>query len=82
MASTDQHDRNNAGGGSAQPTRSENLLPPGSDDSDGRFDVAEEVNLDQQSDAARHIGQAPEQPAPRVPGTVQPDDDEVPPPTR
>lgn len=82
MASTDQHDPGNAGGGSAQPNRSENLLPPGKDDSDGRFDVAEEVNLDQQSDAARHIGQAPEHPAPRVPGTAQPDDDEVPPATR
>jgi hypothetical protein len=53
---------------SAQPTRSENLLPPGQDDSDGRFDVAEEVNLDQQSDAARRVGQAPANPVPDVPG--------------
>jgi hypothetical protein len=53
---------------SAQPNRSENLLPPGEDDSDGRFDVAEEVNLDEQSDAARHIGQAPDNPVPDVPG--------------
>lgn len=38
--------------------RSENLLPPGGED-DGRYDVAEEVNLDEQSDAARRVGQAP-----------------------
>lgn len=52
---------------SAQPKRSDKLLPPGTDDSDGRFDVAEEVNLDQQSDSARHIGQAPDELAPGVP---------------
>jgi hypothetical protein len=62
MATTDPQ-RN-----SAQPNRSDNLLPPGQDDSDGRFDVAEEVNLDEQSDAARHIGQAPANPVPKVPG--------------
>jgi hypothetical protein len=62
MASTDPQR------GSAQPNRSENLLPPGRDDSDGRFDVAEEVNLDEQSDAARHIGQAPDDPLKGVPG--------------
>jgi len=38
--------------------RSENLLPPGSAD-DGRYDVAEEVNLDVQSDSARRVGKAP-----------------------
>ncbi|GAB3452593.1 hypothetical protein GCM10027321_01540 [Massilia terrae] len=52
---------------SAQPVRSDKLLPPGDDDGDGRFDVAEEVNLDQQSDSARHIGQAPDELAPGVP---------------
>jgi hypothetical protein len=62
MATTDPQ-RN-----SAQPNRSENLLPPGQDDSDGRFDVAEEVNLDEQSDAARRVGQAPANPVPGVPG--------------
>jgi hypothetical protein len=56
---------------SAQLNRSENLLPPGKDDSDGRFDVAEEVNMDQQSDAARRIGQAPENPVPQVPGAPE-----------
>lgn len=41
--------------------RSEGLLPAGDED-DGRFEVAEEVSLDQQSDALRHVGQAPEIP--------------------
>lgn len=59
------------GNHSAQPDRSENLLPAGDND-DGRFDVAEEVNLDQQSDAARRIGQAPANPAPDVPGASTP----------
>jgi hypothetical protein len=43
-------------GGAAQ--RSENLLSPDGAD-DGRYDVAEEVNLDEQSDAARRVGKAP-----------------------
>lgn len=46
-----------AQGGSQQ--RSEGLLPAGDKD-DGRFDVAEEVNLDQQSDKMRRVGQAPD----------------------
>jgi hypothetical protein len=41
----------------AQP-RSENLLPADSGQDDALFNVAEEVNLDQQSDAARRVGQA------------------------
>lgn len=45
-----------AGGG--QDNRSDNLLPGEDGAEDGRFDVAEEVSLDQQSDSARHIGQA------------------------
>jgi hypothetical protein len=45
-------------GGAEQ--RSENLLPADSNAGDGRFDVAEEVNLDQQSDSARRVGQAPD----------------------
>jgi len=44
-------------GGNEQ--RSEGLLPAGKDD-DGRFDVAEEVNLDQQSDKLRKVGQLPD----------------------
>jgi hypothetical protein len=39
--------------------RSENLLPD-DDSDDGRYEIAEEVNADQQSDAARHLGQMPE----------------------
>ena len=39
--------------------RSENLFPADGDDSgaDGRFEVAEEVSLDQQSDGSRKVGQ-------------------------
>lgn len=44
-------------GGSEQ--RSEGLLPADGQD-DGRFEVAEEVSLDQQSDQMRRVGQAPE----------------------
>ena len=40
--------------------RSDTLLPADDDEQDGRFDVAEEVNADQQSDKARRVGQAPE----------------------
>ena len=38
--------------------RSESLLP-GDDAQDGRYDVAEEVNRDQQSDALRRVGKPP-----------------------
>jgi hypothetical protein len=46
--------------GASQRThdRSENLLPD-DDAEDGRYDVAEEVNLDQQSDKLRRVGKAP-----------------------
>jgi len=44
-----------------QENRSDNLLPGDEGAEDGRFDVAEEVNLDQQSDEARRIGQTPSQ---------------------
>ena len=39
--------------------RSENLFPTDGDDSgdDGRFEVAEEVSMDQQSDSSRKVGQ-------------------------
>jgi len=47
-----------AGGGEEQ--RSENLLPGEGGAEDGRFDVAEEVSLDQHSDEARRVGQLPE----------------------
>ena len=46
-----------AGGGQEQ--RSDNLLPGEEGAEDGRFDVAEEVSLDQHSDEARRVGQAP-----------------------
>jgi hypothetical protein len=38
--------------------RSESLLPD-DDADDGRYDVAEEVNLDQQSDQLRRVGKPP-----------------------
>ena len=47
-----------AGGGEEQ--RSDNLLPGEGGAEDGRFDVAEEVSLDQHSDEARRVGQLPE----------------------
>jgi len=47
-----------AGGGEEQ--RSDNLLPGEGGAEDGRFDVAEEVSLDQHSDEARRVGQVPE----------------------
>ncbi|UGQ47830.1 hypothetical protein [Massilia endophytica] len=40
--------------------RSEGLLPADQEEKDGRFNVAEEVNLDQQSDSARRVGSLPE----------------------
>lgn len=52
--------------------RSENLLP--GDDDDGRFEIAEEVNLDQQSDALHHIGNLPEDsPSDALAGTLKKD---------
>jgi len=47
-----------SGTGAGEGQRSEGLLPAGKDD-DGRFDVAVEVNLDQQSDAIHQVGGAP-----------------------
>ena len=58
MSAPDQSDHGQdvpvpAGG---QDNRSDNLLPGDEGAEDGRFDVAEEVNLDQHSDEARRIG--------------------------
>lgn len=41
-----------------QDARSDNLLPDDGQSGDGRFEVAEEVSLDQQSDTARRVGEA------------------------
>jgi hypothetical protein len=60
-----QNQQRATAGQQGEPGRSENLLPAGAaDDSagsgaDGRFEVAEEVSLDQQSDATRRVGQPP-----------------------
>ena len=56
MATSKEHNDQQAAPGNEQ--RSENLLPTGGSD-DGQFDVAEEVNLDQQGDMARQVGKAP-----------------------
>jgi len=66
MTEQDKRRRGSAGNaqradpGQAQRTenRSESLLP-GDDADDGRYDVAEEVNLDQQSDQLRRVGKPP-----------------------
>ncbi|MEO7578375.1 MAG: hypothetical protein ABIT83_12260 [Massilia sp.] len=53
------------GAGQSADARSESLLPATPDDEDdGRYAVAEEVSLDQQSDQARRVGQLPPEPAP------------------
>ncbi|MGB9111037.1 MAG: hypothetical protein WCC39_20310, partial [Telluria sp.] len=61
-------------GQDADLNRSDNLLPAGdADDADGRFEVAEEVSADQQSDAARRVGQAPQgSAADALAGTLKP----------
>lgn len=63
MATPDQRNDNQQRAPAGQEQRSENLLPTdgGGDTSgdDGRYEVAEEVNLDQQSDLARRVGKPP-----------------------
>jgi len=59
MATPDQQSgQTGQTGQSGQEQRSDNLLPA-DDADDGRFEVAEEVSADQQSDAARRVGQPP-----------------------
>jgi hypothetical protein len=53
------HDTSAPVAGGGQEQRSENLLPGKEGFEDGRFDVAEEVSLDQHSDEARRVGQMP-----------------------
>jgi len=55
--------RSAASGATGSDNLSENALSKdtGGPDADGRFNVAEEVNLDQQSDAVRHAGNLPHQ---------------------
>lgn len=61
MSAPDQSDRKQDAPvpDGAQDHRSDNLLPGEEGAEDGRFEVAEEVSLDQHSDQARQIGQAP-----------------------
>jgi hypothetical protein len=60
MADTQKQTQQDDGAAGAD-ARSENLLPAGEapQDDDGRFEVAEEVNLDEQSDATRRVGKLP-----------------------
>ena len=57
--------------------RSENLLPGEEGAEDGRFEVAEEVNLDMQSDDTRRVGQLPGNIHDSMPDTVdtEPEDE-------
>ena len=57
--------------GTGEHNRSENLLPGEEGAEDGRFDVAEEVNLDIQSDDTRRVGQLPGSVTESMPDTVQ-----------
>ncbi|MEC5163704.1 hypothetical protein [Janthinobacterium sp. CG_S6] len=62
-------DKSAGEGAPADPVRSEALLPVDRDQADDdRFAVAEEVNMDQQSDDARKVGQMPD----AVPGKAKP----------
>jgi len=54
-----------------QDNRSDALLPGDEGAEDGRFDVAEEVSLDQNSDTARRIGQAPDGIADALPDALK-----------
>ena len=71
MTEQDKRQRGNAGNAQradpGQPQRAENRslkrsesLLPGDDAKDGRYDVAEEVNLEQQSDQLRRVGKPPQ----------------------
>lgn len=73
MSAPEQSDRKDgtpvpAGG---QDQRSDNLLPGVEGFEDGRFDIAEEVSLDQHSDQARQIGQAPNGIADAIPEALK-----------
>lgn len=54
-----------------EQARSEGLLPEVPDDDDEHVDVAEEMNLDQQSEQARRVGHAPDD-APGADGQPSP----------
>lgn len=72
MASTDPRNQpQTPQPGNDDPKRSENLLPGEEGAEDGRFEVAEEVNLDIQSDDTRRVGQLPGSVTESMPDTVQ-----------
>ena len=55
--------------------RSENLLPGDEGAEDGRFEVAEEVNLDMAADDTRRVGQMPGSVTESLPDTVSTEPD-------
>lgn len=61
--------------GTDEYNRSENLLPGEEGADDGRFEVAEEVNLDMQADDTRRVGQMPGSITESLPDTVSTEPD-------
>ncbi len=61
--------------GTDEFNRSENLLPGEEGAEDGRFEVAEEVNLDMASDDTRRVGQLPGSVTESLPDTVSTEPD-------
>jgi len=61
--------------GTDEFNRSENLLPGDEGGEDGRFEVAEEVNLDMQGDDTRRVGQMPGSITESLPDTVSTEPD-------
>jgi len=61
--------------GTDEYNRSENLLPGEEGAEDGRFEVAEEVNLDMASDDTRRVGQLPGSVTESLPDTVSTEPD-------
>lgn len=71
MAGTDPRNQPQAPQAPADDhNRSENLLPGEEGAEDGRFEIAEEVNLDIQSDDTRRVGQLPGSVTESMPDTV------------
>jgi len=58
MATPEQQGKQQGNPQNGSEQRSENLLPTDGGD-DGQFNVAEEVNLDEQGDLARRVGKPP-----------------------
>ncbi len=70
-----QDTQQNAQPGTDEYNRSENLLPGEEGAEDGRFEVAEEVNLDMAADDTRRVGQMPGSVTESLPDTVSTEPD-------